>query len=72
VEDLFTTIVRVWFTAQVSSSLQPRDYTADRTTGQACDRAQIAASHRPALAQQVEALVISWTKPQALRDRMVK
>ena len=72
VKDLFTPIVRVRLTTQVSSSLQPRDYTGDRATGQASDRAQIAASHRPALAQKVETLVIGWTQPKALRNHVVK
>src|SRR5579859_5142990 len=57
---------------QISCPLQPRDHTGDRATGQARDRAQIAAGHRPAVTEQVEALVIRWAEPQALRDRVVK
>ena len=58
VEDLLTPVVRVRFTTEVSGPLQPRDHTGDRATGQASDRGRLAAGNRPALAQQVEALVI--------------
>jgi hypothetical protein len=64
--------VPVWFTTQVSGPLQPGNHTSNRATSQAGDRAQVAASHRAALAQQVEALVIGWAQPEALRDRVVK
>jgi hypothetical protein len=60
-EDLLTAIVGVRLTTQVSSPLQPRDHPGNRATGQASDRAQIAASHRSAFSQQIEALVIGWT-----------
>jgi hypothetical protein len=72
VEALSTPIVGVWFTTQVSGPLQPGNHTSNRATSQAGDRAQVAASHRAALAQQVEALVIGWAQPEALRDRVVK
>ena len=72
VEDLLTPVVRVRFTAQVSGPHQPRHHTSDRATGQVSNRGQVAAGHGPALAQQVEALVIRWTQTQALRDRVVK
>src|SRR5260370_38027852 len=64
VEDLLTPVVRVRFTTQVSRPLQPRDHTGDSATGQAGYRAQITAGHRPALTQQIEALVIRWAQPQ--------
>lgn len=63
VEDLLTPIVRIRFTADVSRSLQSRDYPGDRATSHASDRGQLAADHRTALAQQVEALVIRWAQP---------
>ena len=58
VEDLFTPIVRVRFTTQVPSALESGDHTGDRATSQAGDRCQIATSHCPSLAEQIEALVI--------------
>jgi hypothetical protein len=72
VENLLTPVVRVRFATQISSPLQPRDHTGDRATSQASDRAQIAAGRRTTVAQQVEAFVIGWAQPQALRDSVVK
>src|SRR5258707_2449508 len=56
----------------MSGSFQPGDYTGNRAAGQASNRGQLAAGHRLVLAQQIEALVVCWAQPQALRDRMVK
>jgi hypothetical protein len=71
-ENLLTPVMWVRFATYVSSSLQPRDHSGDRATRQASDRTEIAPSHRSPLAQQVEALVIGWTEPEALGDRVVK
>jgi len=55
-----------------ATSNPPRDDTRNRTGGQVRDRGQVAAGHRPAFAQQVEALVIRWTQTQPLGDRLMK
>jgi hypothetical protein len=72
VEDPLTPVVWVRLTPQISRPLQPRDYTRNRAGGQVRDRGQVAAGQRPALAQQVKALVIRWTQTQSLGDRLVK
>ena len=71
-ENLLTPIVPVRFTTQVSGPFHSRDNTSDCATGQASDRTQITAGHRPTVAQQVEALVIRWAQPQTLCDCVVK
>jgi hypothetical protein len=71
-KNLLTPVILVRLTAQVSRALKPRNHTGDRTTCESSNRTKIATGHGPAVAQQVEALVIRWAEFQALRDRVVK
>ncbi len=71
-ENLFALVIGIGLTTQISSPLEPANYSRDRTTRQAGDGAQFASGHRPAIAKQVETFIVRWPKAEALRQGVVK
>ncbi len=78
VKELPTLVLRVRFTTQKSSSLQPCDHTGHCSRGQASDRGQFAGGDRlsggdpPTFTQQIEALMVRWTQPQTFSNSLMK
>jgi hypothetical protein len=71
-QNLLAPVPRIVFATKVSGAFESRDYPSDRAAGQASNCAEVATGHWPALAQQIEAFVIGWPQPEALRNSMVE